>query len=108
MRFTATASGGSASYSINDGKTAVSSLQGVYTISGSGTVEAYGAGDAYVVTSKGTAKLGGASGADSFTFTGSGWGHNVGMSQWGATAMAELGHDYQEILEFYFTGVTIE
>ena len=43
----------------------------------------------------------------SFTITGSGYGHNVGMSQWGAYAMANLGCTYREILQFYYTGVTI-
>ena len=45
---------------------------------------------------------------DSFTITGSGNGHNVGMSQWGAYAMADLGFDYREILQFYYTGVEID
>ena len=45
--------------------------------------------------------------ADSYRFAGSGCGHNVGMSQFGAKAMAELGYSYQEILNFYYTGVTI-
>lgn len=40
-----------------------------------------------------------------FYFTGRGWGHNCGMSQWGANAMAGVyGYDYQEIIGFYFTG----
>ena len=38
---------------------------------------------------------------------GTGWGHGVGMSQYGAKAMAELGRTYEEILHFYFTGITI-
>jgi stage II sporulation protein D len=37
-----------------------------------------------------------------------GSGHNLGMSQYGAKAMAEAGYDYDEILEFYFTDITIE
>ena len=45
--------------------------------------------------------------ADKYVISGSGWGHNVGMSQFGAKAMAEQGMNYKEILEFYFTGVTI-
>ena len=48
-----------------------------------------------------------ASGAVSYTFDGSGWGHSVGMSQWGAYAMAEQGFSYDEILKFYFTGIEI-
>ena len=45
---------------------------------------------------------------DRFTIEGAGWGHNVGMSQYGAKAMAELGYDYDEILEFYYTDVRIK
>ena len=38
---------------------------------------------------------------------GSGWGHNVGMSQWGARGMAEQGYSYEQILKYYYTGVEI-
>ncbi|BAU27024.1 SpoIID/LytB domain protein [Aneurinibacillus soli] len=38
----------------------------------------------------------------SVTFTGSGWGHGVGMSQWGAKQMAKEGMTYQDILDFYY------
>lgn len=43
----------------------------------------------------------------SYTFTGTGWGHSVGMSQWGAYAMAQQGFNYEEILKFYYTGISI-
>lgn len=43
----------------------------------------------------------------SYTFSGSGWGHSVGMSQWGAYAMAKQGFSYEEILKFYFTGIEL-
>lgn len=43
----------------------------------------------------------------SYTFTGTGWGHSVGMSQWGAYAMAQQGFTYEEILKFYYTGISI-
>ena len=43
----------------------------------------------------------------SFTITGSGHGHNVGMSQWGAFAMAQRGYTYRDILEFYYTGIQL-
>ena len=42
----------------------------------------------------------------SYTFTGSGWGHSVGMSQWGAYGMAQQGFNYEDILKFYFTGIS--
>ncbi|MBQ7038394.1 MAG: stage II sporulation protein D [Clostridia bacterium] len=47
-------------------------------------------------------------GTDGFTFTVSGYGHGVGMSQHGAKAMAEQGFTYDEILRHYYTGVTIK
>ena len=45
---------------------------------------------------------------DYFLFIkGFGAGHGVGMSQWGAKAMAEKGASFQEILKHYYTGVKI-
>lgn len=44
---------------------------------------------------------------NSVRFVGSGWGHGVGMSQWGAKQMAEEGYKYDEILRYYYTGVTV-
>ena len=41
------------------------------------------------------------------TFSGSGLGHNVGMSQYGASAMAQQGFSYLDILNFYYTGITV-
>ena len=43
-----------------------------------------------------------------FTFTGSGWGHSLGMSQYGAYAMAKsYGFTFDQIINFYFTGVEL-
>ena len=36
-----------------------------------------------------------------------GYGHAVGMSQYGANSMAEKGKDYKEILEHYYPGTDI-
>ena len=38
---------------------------------------------------------------------GSGWGHNVGLSAYGAYAMGLQGYSYQDILKFYYQGVSI-
>ena len=43
-----------------------------------------------------------------FVFAGSGWGHQLGMSQYGAYAMAKDGYDYDEIIEFYFPGTHVD
>ncbi len=39
--------------------------------------------------------------------SGKGYGHGVGMSQWGAYAMAKEGKNAEEIVEHYFRNVTI-
>nr|WP_325186134.1 stage II sporulation protein D [uncultured Oscillibacter sp.] len=45
---------------------------------------------------------------ETLVFFVTGYGHGVGMSQYGANAMAEAGADYREILTHYYTGVTVE
>lgn len=42
-----------------------------------------------------------------FTFVTRGYGHGVGMSQYGANAMAEAGSDYRDIISHYYTGVSV-
>ena len=42
-----------------------------------------------------------------FVFYVTGYGHGVGLSQYGANAMAEAGADYRDILTHYYTGVTV-
>ncbi len=45
--------------------------------------------------------------AEGITFRVTGYGHGVGMSQYGANALAKEGKTWQEILLWYYTGVTI-
>ena len=40
--------------------------------------------------------------------SGRGYGHGVGMPQWGAYGMAEEGKTAEEIVTYYFSGVTVE
>jgi SpoIID/LytB domain protein len=42
-----------------------------------------------------------------FTFTGGGWGHGVGMSQWGARGWAAQGSSAAQILAHYYTGTAL-
>jgi len=37
-----------------------------------------------------------------------GYGHGVGMSQWGANGMGKKGSSYKEIIEHYYTGVEVK
>lgn len=45
--------------------------------------------------------------AEGFLFTVTGYGHGVGMSQYGANVMAEDGADYEEILTHYYPGAEL-
>ena len=44
---------------------------------------------------------------DTFTFDVTGYGHGVGMSQYGANAMASSGSDFKSILTWYYTGTEV-
>lgn len=117
MRYSVYADGvqqGSNGYTVTGGQL-LSSLKGIYAISGTGTIAAVTGDTAYSVTGTGTvsAMTEGTSGTGNggkgttFTISGTGLGHNVGLSQWGAYSMANLGYTYQEILQFYYTDVTV-
>ncbi|MNW10369.1 Amidase enhancer precursor [compost metagenome] len=41
------------------------------------------------------------------TFTCRGYGHGVGMSQYGANEMGKQGSTYSQIIKHYYTGVSI-
>ncbi|HAI86993.1 MAG TPA: amidase, partial [Firmicutes bacterium] len=43
-----------------------------------------------------------------FVFSGAGYGHGVGMCQYGARAMARAGYSYRAILEHYYPGTMVE
>ncbi len=60
-----------------------------------------GAGNLYAIGSGSAQVLQGAP-ADQVTFSGRGYGHGVGMSQWGAIGLAIKGYKYQDILELYY------
>ena len=45
---------------------------------------------------------------DTVTFQVTGYGHGVGMSQYGANAMAKAGSTWQEILTHYYTGISLD
>ena len=47
------------------------------------------------------------SGPPTFVISGRGWGHGVGMAQWGAYGFAQQGAAYDEILAHYYQGTTL-
>ncbi len=90
-------------------------ISGTPTVSSSGTVTSITIGDKSYTGKQVREALGLRSacfsvtrGTDGFTFTVSGYGHGVGMSQYGAKVMAEQGFAYDEILRHYYTDVTIQ
>lgn len=103
MRYTISGGG---QYYVDDAGAALGSVNGVYAIGSDGVAVQVGAADMpYIITSSGTQQL--TPPGDTFTATGTGWGHNVGMSQWGANAMATQGKTCEEILKFYYTGIEL-
>ncbi len=46
-------------------------------------------------------------GAD-FVFAGRGYGHGVGLCQWGAYGLAKAGRDWEQILHYYYFGVELQ
>lgn len=53
------------------------------------------------------APLAGASTQTQFSMSGRGWGHGIGMCQYGAQGYALHGWTYQQIITHYYTGVTL-
>ncbi len=42
-----------------------------------------------------------------FAFAGRGWGHGLGLSQWGAKTLSEKGYSYMQILAHYYPGAQL-
>lgn len=80
----------------NSQNAGVLSATGKLDVKGSGTVVMGASSSARVINS-----------SSSFLFVGQGYGHGLGMSQWGAKGMADSGYDYKQILQHYFKNVTI-
>lgn len=54
-----------------------------------------------------TAGLGGRGVGERLMVRGTGFGHGVGMCQWGAQAQAKKGRSYEKILRYYFSGARL-
>lgn len=52
-------------------------------------------------------KATGPANARQFDFSGGGWGHGLGMSQWGARQMAEDGNNAETIVKHYYQGIEL-
>ncbi|WP_313892615.1 SpoIID/LytB domain-containing protein [Psychrobacillus sp.] len=91
-----------------NGSTPITSLTGM-SVQTSAGVETISSGSAMIQTKDGVASTTATTGApSSVTVNGKGYGHRIGMSQWGAKARADAGWTYDRILKHYYQGVTIE
>jgi stage II sporulation protein D len=46
--------------------------------------------------------------AERWTMRGAGWGHGIGLSQWGSYGYAKQGADYREIVDHYYKGIQLD
>lgn len=113
MRFDINGRRGGSGLNVN-GTELLAALDGLSVISGGGMAGTLRGNSASAVTSSGTVTVSIApqspsvgSGDGNFVITGTGNGHNVGMSQYGAKAMAEQGCGFRDILNFYYTDIDI-
>lgn len=90
-----------------NGTTDISSLTGTSVQTANG-VETIPSGAASIQTNEGIISTTGTTGIQSVTVKGKGFGHRIGMSQWGAKARADAGWTYDRILKHYYQGTTIE
>ena len=106
-RFTVTSGSGASMY-INDASGRVTDTAGLAVITADGVQQLPSSiqnvaiidGSSSVTSPKGKSD-------GTYTITGTGWGHNVGMSQYGAKAMAEQGFSGEDIIRFYYTGTEV-
>lgn len=89
----------------SQGNVTLTSLQNAYVASAQGVSQLPAAAQFTVRSKAGMSSI--HAEPTSFIFNGSGWGHGVGLSQWGAKGMADLGHSYEEILLHYYRGIQI-
>ncbi|WP_144509585.1 SpoIID/LytB domain-containing protein [Bacillus sp. FJAT-22090] len=90
-----------------NGTTDISSLTGASVQTATG-VETIPSGAVSIQTNEGIVSTTGTTGIQTVTVKGKGYGHRIGMSQWGAKARADAGWTYDQILKHYYQGTTIE
>ncbi|CAM4130803.1 SpoIID/LytB domain-containing protein [Paenibacillus alkaliterrae] len=77
----------------------------VFTISAGGKVAEAADADLFILDGEGNVRA--ATKEPSFRFIGTGNGHGLGLSQYGALSLARQGYDYQYILKYYYKDVII-
>ncbi|MDF2676407.1 MAG: SpoIID/LytB protein [Bacillota bacterium] len=94
--------------SIDITTTVTDGLTNKYIISNKGKTQITGNNVAFISSSGITNKDITTVNSNQYVIDGRGWGHSLGMSQYGAKQMATEGFKYDEIIKHYYTGVTIQ
>jgi stage II sporulation protein D len=93
---------------VNDGQT-ILNPSSAYVINGKGEKSRLPVTARTALTANGLETVVGAGdGEVTFTFDGRGWGHSVGVGQWGAYGMGIQGYTFEQIIKYYYTGVQIK
>ena len=83
----------------------------MYAIGSGGIIGSVSSGSLSAITGSGTVSIPSLQKArassGTYTVAGTGNGHHIGLSQWGANGMANAGFSYEDIIKFYFTGVQV-
>ena len=101
-----------------NGSQKLETLNGMYVISDDGSIQPVGSSLHVITGDKNILPIeqqsAGGSGnnkveikSDNYVFEGSGWGHQLGMSQYGAYGMAKQGFGCEKIVTFYFPGTHV-
>ncbi|NBC67895.1 SpoIID/LytB domain-containing protein [Paenibacillus sacheonensis] len=97
-RLTIAGSGGATTEKPADGSA-------MYILGGDGKKQELTAPNYFIVNGSGTVRA--ATKEPEFRFVGSGNGHGVGLSQYGARGLAGLGYDYKYIMQYYYKDAKI-
>lgn len=90
----------------NSNKSYKIDLNNAYILQGGKPYQSNRSSKKRVVSRNETRSIQGVStGSLTFKFNGTGYGHGVGMSQWGANEMAKQGYDYEDILSHYYKDI---
>ena len=92
----------------NSNKSYKINLNNAYILEGEKSYKSNRSSTKRVVSRNETRSIQGLStGSLTFKFNGTGYGHGVGMSQWGANEMAKQGYDYRDILSHYYKDIDL-
>lgn len=85
--------------------TRTNDAKGLYVMGAEGKSAAYAEDHLYVLNGDGDMRA--ATRSPGFAISGTGYGHGVGLSQYGAYGLAMQGYDYEYILQYYYKGITL-